>query len=106
MLNGATHDDKLKFALAAFNGGPGHVLDAQKLAYRLKKNPMKWDHVKQVLPLLEHKLYNWDLSSGFCKGTDMVTYVDRIMATYKKYSLNFPGDILATRKSSSNKQPS
>ena len=105
MLKGATHHDRLMFALAAFNGGPGHVQDAQKLAYRLKKNPLKWDHVKSVLPLLEHKLYNWDLSSGYCQGNDMVTYVDRIMAKYKHYTHKFPEEV-ALKKSVSPKQTS
>lgn len=92
-IKGATSEDRMMLALAAFNGGPGHVKDAQALAFRLKKNPLKWNDVKQVLPLLEHKLYNWDASTGFCQGNDMVVYVERIMSKYQKYQKDFPSDI-------------
>jgi len=34
---------RLKFVLAAYNAGPGHVKDAQRLAKELGLNPLRWD---------------------------------------------------------------
>lgn len=43
-------DERLKFALAAYNGGLAPVLNAQALAFRRGLNPSQWDSLAQVLP--------------------------------------------------------
>ena len=43
-------DERLKFGLAAYNGGPGYVINAQSLAQREGLDPAQWDSIKQTLP--------------------------------------------------------
>ncbi len=43
-------DNRLQFALAAYNGGIGYVLRAQALALRQNLNPTQWSSLAQVFP--------------------------------------------------------
>ena len=65
-------------ALAAYNVGMGHVLDARRLAKRLGKDPNKWQSLKGVLPLLSKKKYYKTLRYGYARGDEPVQYVQRI----------------------------
>lgn len=73
-----TGEDRLWFALAAYNVGFGHLLDARKLAVKLDKNPDLWLDVKEVLPLLARKKYYRTLKYGYARGSEPVRYVQRI----------------------------
>ena len=71
-------EDRLWFALAAYNVGFGHLLDARKLARKLGKNPDFWVEMKEVLPLLSQKKYYKDLKYGYARGSEPVRYVQRV----------------------------
>ncbi|SFV55254.1 Transglycosylase, Slt family [hydrothermal vent metagenome] len=71
-------ENRLKFALAAYNIGLGHIQDAQKLATRLGLNPNVWSDLKIVLPLLSQKKYYRTLKFGYARGAEPVKYVDAI----------------------------
>ncbi len=71
-------DDRLWFALAAYNVGMGHLHDARQLAVELNLNPDSWIDLKSVLPLLEQKKYYQHLKFGRARGTEPVTYVRQI----------------------------
>jgi len=71
-------DERMKFALAAYNIGMGHVKDAQTLAKRLYKDPNSWLDVREVLPLLTQKKYYKTLKYGYARGSEPVRYVDGI----------------------------
>lgn len=71
-------DDRIWFALAAYNVGYGHLKDAQILAIRLGKNPNRWVDMKEVLPLLTVKKHYKTLKYGYARGTEPVQYVQRI----------------------------
>ena len=43
-------DEKVWFALTAYNIGYGHMMDARRLTKELGKNPDAWSDVKEVLP--------------------------------------------------------
>ena len=73
-----TEEDRLRFALTAYNVGFGHLLDARKLAVRLGKNPDIWPALKTVLPLLSQKKYYKQLKYGYARGTEPIRYVERI----------------------------
>lgn len=66
-------------ALAAYNVGLGHVLDALNLESRLdKQDPATWGSISKVLPLLgKHKYYR-HLDHGYARGNEAVRYVNRI----------------------------
>ncbi|MEM7018775.1 MAG: membrane-bound lytic murein transglycosylase MltF, partial [Pseudomonadota bacterium] len=70
--------DRMKFALAAYNVGMGHIKDARELAVRLGKNPDTWNSLRTVLPLLSKKEYYKTLRYGYARGSEPVRYLDRI----------------------------
>ncbi|WP_275441567.1 membrane-bound lytic murein transglycosylase MltF [Psychrobium sp. MM17-31] len=70
------------FALASYNVGYGHLMDARKLAQQSGKNPNSWSHVKQMLPLLEKKKYYRKTKHGYARGREAVHYVDSIRRYY------------------------
>jgi len=71
-------EDRIWFALAAYNVGFGHLRDARSLAQRLGKNPDRWVDLKEVLPLLSQKKYYKTLKFGYARGNEPVRYVQRI----------------------------
>jgi membrane-bound lytic murein transglycosylase F len=71
-------ENRLKFALAAYNVGMGHIHDARELAKRLGYNPNIWSDLKKVLPLLSKKKYYTTLKYGYARGEEPVKYVESI----------------------------
>ena len=71
--------DRLKFALAAYNVGMGHVKDAQQLARELGVDPNRWSELREILPLLSQKTYYSRLKHGYARGYEPVMYVQRIL---------------------------
>lgn len=71
-------DDRWWYALAAYNVGMGHLRDARKLADKLDLDPDRWLELKGVLPLLTQKQYYQDLTYGYARGNEPVTYVRQI----------------------------
>lgn len=81
--------ERINFVLAAYNVGPGHVLDAQKLAKKYNKNPAVWkNNVDQfLLKKSSPKYYNDSVVKyGYCKGKITYNYVKSIFERYKHYS--------------------
>ncbi len=71
-------ENRLKFALAAYNIGMGHIKDAQKLAKKIGLNQNIWSDLKRVLPLLSQKKYYKTLKFGYARGAEPVKYVEAI----------------------------
>jgi len=71
-------ENRLKFALAAYNVGMGHVKDAQTLAKRIGLNQNIWNDLRIVLPLLSQKRYYKSLKYGYARGSEPVKYVSAI----------------------------
>jgi len=71
-------ENRLKYALAAYNVGMNHIKDAQILARRMGKNPNIWKDLKKILPLLSHRRYYRTLKYGYARGSEPVGYVDSI----------------------------
>lgn len=70
--------DRIKFALAGYNVGRGHIYDAIALGKKLGKNPYLWMNMKEILPLLSQRKYFKDLKYGYARGNEPVKYVTRI----------------------------
>jgi membrane-bound lytic murein transglycosylase F len=71
-------ENRLKFALAAYNVGMAHLQDAMDLAKKLNKNENEWSDLKTVLPLLAQKKYYKDLKYGYARGEEPVKYVESV----------------------------
>jgi len=86
-------NERLKFILASYNAGPGHVLDAMKLAEKNGMDPQKWDGNVTVwlLKKSEPRYYNdIDVKSGYFRGTESVAYVDEVLERYERYKNIIP----------------
>ncbi len=80
--------ERIKFVLAAYNTGIGHVFDAQRLAEKYGKNPNVWkDNVDYfILHLSEKKYYNDPVVYyGYVRGRETYNFVEEIMARYHIY---------------------
>jgi membrane-bound lytic murein transglycosylase F len=75
---GVEGENRLKFALAAYNVGMGHIHDAQSLAKKIGLNQNIWSDLKIVLPLLSQKKYYKYLKYGYARGEEPVRYVEAI----------------------------
>jgi len=78
----AREPDRTLIALASYNVGYGHVLDAQKMAAGMGMNPQSWSALQQVLPLLRYPKHYRKTEHGYCRGTEPVRYVKRIRTYY------------------------
>ncbi|WP_242457981.1 membrane-bound lytic murein transglycosylase MltF [Halomonas sp. YLGW01] len=70
--------DRTYLALASYNIGRGHLLDARQLARRLGKDPDSWEDMKEVLPLKADKRYYPQTRYGYARGYEPVHYVRHI----------------------------
>lgn len=89
-LKGHTLQDRIQMALAAYNGGIGHVYDAKRLATHRGLDPYAWSSLEQVLPELEHAEVHQNYRHGYCQGNTMVRYVQEIQKMYQRYKTSFP----------------
>jgi len=79
-------EDKIYFALAAYNAGFGHVRDAQKLAKKMNLRDDKWfDNVEKAMLLLQQPKYYKKTRYGYCRGSEPVNYVREIQQRYLSY---------------------
>jgi membrane-bound lytic murein transglycosylase F len=78
----AEDPDRTYIALASYNVGRGHVLDAQKIAVEKGLDPNTWSSLEQVLPLLRYRKYYKNTEYGYCRGTEPVRFVNRIRIYY------------------------
>lgn len=82
----------VKFILASYNAGPGHVLDAIALAKKFEKDPTLWDgNVEEaILWKQSPEFYNDSVCRfGFFRGRQTVDYVARIEQQYHFYQNKF-----------------
>ena len=80
-------DERIWFALAAYNMGYAHMLDAMALTRKQKGNPNSWADVKLRLPLLSQKPYYSKLTYGYARGHEAYAYVENI----RKYQISLVG---------------
>jgi membrane-bound lytic murein transglycosylase F len=79
--------ERLKFVLASYNTGAGHVEDAQRLTEKYGGNPQKWDDVSYWLLQKSTQQYSSDavVKFGFCRGLEPVNYVTNILERFDHY---------------------
>lgn len=78
----AEDPDRLLMALASFNVGRGHILDAQKIARQRNLDPESWSSLEQILPLLRYPKHYKQTKYGYARGTEPVRFVNRILTYY------------------------
>ena len=80
-------NERLKFILASYNCGAGHVEDAQRLAEKYGGNPQVWEDVAYWLLQKSTQQYSSDavVKFGFCRGLEPVNYVSNILERFNHY---------------------
>lgn len=85
--------ERLKFVVAAYNGGIGHIYDAIALAKKYGKNPQVWSgNVEQALLMKANPEYYTDpvCKAGYFRGRETVAYVKNVMNFYEKLKQKVP----------------
>ncbi|HBL34196.1 MAG TPA: lytic transglycosylase F [Porphyromonadaceae bacterium] len=80
--------ERLKLALAAYNGGIGHVSDARALAQKYQADKNVWSgNVERYLQLKRLQLYYEDpvCQFGYFRSDETVNYVKNVMAQWQSY---------------------
>jgi membrane-bound lytic murein transglycosylase F len=78
--------ERLKFVLASYNVGLGHVKDAQRLAAKFGKDPLKWaGHVDYyLLNKSDEKFYSDEVVRwGYCNGREPYDFVISVLRNYQ-----------------------
>lgn len=81
-------EERLKFVLASYNVGIGHIMDARNLATKYGKEPNVWkDNVdffilkKSTAQYYNDPVVKW----GYCRGEDPYNYVIKVLDRYQHY---------------------
>lgn len=83
-------EERIKFVLASYNGGVGHVRDAMALARKHGHNPQVWDDVAPYVLGLSQPQYYKDpvVKYGYMIGSETTNYVQRITERWRDYGGN------------------
>ena len=82
--------DHKPFILASYNAGPGHVLDAMRLAEKNDLDPHIWyGNVETMLLYKSKPAYYKDpvVRHGYCRGKEPVFYVKDIYKYFEYYKV-------------------
>ncbi len=94
LFSGLHDDDRIRLTLAAYNGGPSRVRDAQRLAMFLQLDPHSWETIRDLLPMLSRRYdslhqYIWESgrpTGGYFMGwPETINYVESVMVYYDHY---------------------
>lgn len=89
----SSHPNRVRIALASYNGGRGHIKDAQKIAEHREGEPHQWESIRITLGLLTEKdteLHSkvWEAGvppHGYFRGyQETRQYVKRVMRYYER----------------------
>jgi membrane-bound lytic murein transglycosylase F len=88
-------NERLKFVLAAYNAGIGHVMDARRLAMKYNHDPSVWEG--SVDYFLQKKsepgFYNDPVvEHGYCKGRESIHFVEKVLERFSHYQNIIPAD--------------
>ena len=88
-------NERLKFVLASYNGGLGHVRDAMALARKYGRNAHRWDEVAPYILGLQTAQYYRDpvVKHGYMIGSETAGYVQAILKRWQGYG----GHVLLSR---------
>jgi membrane-bound lytic murein transglycosylase F len=86
-------EQRVKFILASYNAGLGHVIDARNLAQKHGKDPNVWDNNVDffILNKSNPEFYcDTTVRYGMLRGVETYNYVSQIMQRYKHYQNIIP----------------
>ncbi|MBU2466780.1 MAG: transglycosylase SLT domain-containing protein, partial [Bacteroidetes bacterium] len=80
--------ERIKFILASYNAGVGHVLDARRLAKKYKKDPDVWTEQTDFFLLNKSKpafYHDSVVYYGYARGEETYAFVEQITDRYDHY---------------------
>lgn len=80
--------ERVKFILASYNAGVGHVLDARRLAKKYKKDPNVWTGETDFFMLNKSKpafYHDSVVYYGYARGEETYAFVEQITDRYDHY---------------------
>lgn len=89
----SSHPNRVRIALASYNGGRGHIKDAQRITLHHKGQPNQWESLRSHLSLLTEKDRElhaevWESGKpphGYYNGFgETIDYVDKVMRYYDR----------------------
>lgn len=82
---------RIRFVLASYNVGLGHVQDAQRLAKKFGQPSDQWPIIAHYLEMLmKPEFYNDPVVKyGYCRGTDPINYVQEVETYWTHYRNTF-----------------
>ena len=85
-------DEQLKFVMASYNVGLGHVYDACALTEKAGGDAKLWADVRLSLLKLSNRKYYSDpvVKLGYARGSEPVNYVDEILERHDRYKQLIP----------------
>ncbi len=86
-------NERIRFVLAAYNSGVGHVLDARRLASKYNKNPDLWTgNVDFFMRNKSRPAFFNDPASyyGYVRGEETFLFVEQIMERFEHYKNLLP----------------
>ncbi|WMC12452.1 membrane-bound lytic murein transglycosylase MltF [Oceanimonas pelagia] len=75
--------ERVWFALAAYNLGLGHLLDARRITRLRGQDPDAWAAVKENLPLLHQPQWHSKTRYGYARGREAQKFVNNIRQYYQ-----------------------
>lgn len=89
--SGLELQDRISFALASYNAGPGHLEDARRLAVKRGLSPKRWaGNVETAFLLLQKPEHYKKARYGYCRGFEAVRYVQVVQDRYAAYVQQVP----------------
>lgn len=85
--------ERMKFVLAAYNSGLGHVFDAMALADKLGLDPQKWTGNVSIAALMKSRpeYYNDPVvKHGYFRGRETVDFVDHVTGIFNYLKTTIP----------------
>ena len=81
-------EERIRFVLASYNAGLGHVIDASSIAAALGYDPFQWENNVAECLLLKSKPEYYTMQEvkyGYCRGAEPYEYVKKILNQYDHY---------------------
>ncbi len=94
-------DERLKFILAAYNVGYGHIQDARRLAEKNGSDPNIWlDNVEEWILKKSDPVYYNDkvVKYGYARGLETYNYVREVMERYEHYKKLINSDVIVSSR--------
>jgi membrane-bound lytic murein transglycosylase F len=83
--------ERIRFTLAVYHAGYGHVTDARRIAMDLGRDPDLWaGSLDDALPRLMERSWYGESRHGFYRGAETVRYVEEIMNRFAMYARFVP----------------